>query len=326
MKHVKPFRTLLISCVLALILASCEDPFSFIQLTDEQLIVVQNAVDNHDQGRMNTYLIDFYHTEYSNSERLSYLETQAALLGLDTRREIFGSNYDNKDTNIIMEKPGTNPLLAPVYVTAHWDTYFNPGADDNASGCAGILELAACIAGLETERDIYFVIFGEEEHGLIGSTYHVANLSRRPVAIYNFEMIGFTSSAEVAPELMHAFLGLPRYGDFIGVFANPPSRNLGMHFIRMIDLYAPELKYFLGIFDENLSNNKELEDLYRSDHGPFWDAGIPALFITDTAELREGSPYHSYEDTLDKINLDFMGSIVKATAAAVLYSAGVEAP
>ena len=72
--------------------------------------------------------------------------------------------------------------------------------------------------------------------------------------------------------------------------------------------------YYIGA-DAALQNNPLLTDFMRSDHISFWEKGIPSIMVTDTANLRENTPYHTPEDTMDKLDIPYMIDVIKAVAA-----------
>lgn len=227
--------------------------------------------------------------------------------------------------NIYVVKPGANPELAPVYITAHWDTVPGTvGANDNSSACAAVLEALELVDGYTFERDIHFILFAREEEGLDGSYVRAGSADPAPAAVLNMDMIGFTSEREVAGELLHSMAGIPETGDFIGIFADPGSLQLAKTYTNTAAHFVPELKYHVIVADENLNNEIYLLDIFRSDHSGFWEKGIPALFISDTAEMRDGSPYHTPEDTKEKIDFDFMLNVTKATIATLCVLAGIQ--
>jgi Zn-dependent M28 family amino/carboxypeptidase len=218
--------------------------------------------------------------------------------------------------NLVAVRPGTDPDLAPIVVTTHWDSMPQTvGMDDNASGCAGALEIARVLQGLTLRRTVIFVLFCFEEDDMGGSAAYAAGITKTPKAVINLEMIGYTSPVQNALPLTDVLLQFPAVGDFIGVVASDFSRNLGLSFCTVADEFVPELPtYYIGA-DATLQNNPLLTDFLRSDHISFWAQGIPSIMITDTANLRDGTPYHTPYDTVDKIDIPFMINVIKAAAA-----------
>ena len=136
-----------------------------------------------------------------------------AALGYATREEPVA--FSGRETlNIVADKPGTAPEdeRRLVYVVAHLDSINEaggvnapaPGADDNASGAAGVLEIARVLAAAVTQHDLRLVLFGGEEQGLHGSRIHVAELTdadrSRITMVVNMDMIGRLNTA--APSVL----------------------------------------------------------------------------------------------------------------------------
>lgn len=255
---------------------------------------------------------------------LNYLTGKLENWGYTVSREPLPSAMYPGNSNLIAEKVG---LLEPekiLEIGAHFDSVGNLGADDNGSGVVGVLEIARILATVETEKTIRFCLFACEEVGLLGSRHHVQqildNSQEEVLGLINFEMIGYTSSEENsqdAPIRIPLIASLPRTGDFILVAGNFSSGWLGNHVENHIDAYEPELKYYsanriAGFF----------ADAARSDHSPYWEEGIDAIMLTDTANFRNPH-YHKDSDTIETIDFEFMSRIIRAVAAATLDWAGL---
>lgn len=228
--------------------------------------------------------------------------------------------------NIIATKYGTNSSLKPILIGAHHDTvYVAPGTNDNGSGCAGVLEIASILQDYTFERDIIYAFFAFEEDGLVGSQLYVDSLSSNeyPESVIILETIGFTSDEQTVVAGADLLLDMPTVGDFIGVFGSYNSRNLLIDYISSINSVDDLPVYALSV-DDNFGSNPVLRDLLRSDHGPFWSVDVPALMITDTADLRVGNFYHTSSDTYDNVNLTFATKVVQATISAVCKQAGLQ--
>jgi aminopeptidase YwaD len=231
--------------------------------------------------------------------------------------------------NIIGRKAGTNPALAPVMLCAHYDTVnLSPGVGDNGTGCAGVLEAARRLSGATFERTVIFALFAFEESGLCGSQAYADSLSadELPDSAIVFETMGFTAAAECAIPGSDFLLGLPGTGDFLGFFGSFESRSLVMDFADAASACAPGLKTYGCSLDANLASNPLLASTMRSDHSSFWKRGVPALMVTDTADMRVGAPYHSARDTLENLDLDFLCDAIRAGLGTVCARAGLVSP
>ncbi len=228
--------------------------------------------------------------------------------------------------NIIAVKTGTNPELAPVLITGHWDSvYMGPGIDDNATSCAGVLEAARALQGFTFERTIKFILYAFEEEGLIGSYYYIKNMSEaeRPKSVINLEMIGYTQEEQELIPLTDVLIGFPSKGDFLAVFATDFSHELGVSYVSALNQFVPDLPYYFARTGAGFPDDPFLTDILRSDHTPFWEIGIPALMVTDTANMRN-SNYHTSHDTIDTIDFDFLIDSIRSGTAALCIEAGIK--
>lgn len=209
-------------------------------------------------------------------------------------------------------------------VAAHFDsTASTPGADDNASAVAAMLGCAKVLAGVRPRTPVMFVSFNCEEDGLLGSFDFVNHLSNRErgriECAHVLEMVGFSSdqpNSQTAPVSLP--VKMPTVGNFLGLLASGASSKHMDHALRQAKCYVPELPtmglhVLLGI-------EKYLPVLHRSDHAPFWQAGIPAVMWTDTSEFRNPH-YHRSSDTPGTLNYVFLRRITQLLLATVLSKA-----
>ncbi len=201
---------------------------------------------------------------------------------------------------------------ALTLVAAHYDsTPDRPGADDNASGLAVMLECARLWSHSEEHLPVGFVAFNGEEDGLLGSQDFVINgLPAVPYRIQSahvLEMVGFCGAASAPQELPLPFLPASlRIPDFIGLLAKGRSNRILNRVLKLSG--APGLRLLAAKTWGPL--HKLLPDLGRSDHLPFWNAGLPAVLWTDTGNFRNPH-YHGTTDTPDKLDYSFMGNVAE---------------
>ena len=211
--------------------------------------------------------------------------------------------------NVVAKRQGSGGIgRENVIVVAHLDSVNHPGgaaadapgADDNASGSAGLLTLAAACAGHEFSHDLTFILFGGEEQGLHGSTQYVASLPpaerARTRAVLNMDMIGSVNATPPAVLLEGAAL----------------SQSL-------IDGLSASAAQFTSLTVQTSLNP------FASDHVPFIDAGIPAVLTIEGADSAN-SAIHTADDTLDKVDADFATQILRMNAGFVAAEAGVIRP
>lgn len=210
-----------------------------------------------------------------------------------------------------------------ILVGAHYDTVpGTPGADDNASGVSVLLEVARLLREHPGARRAELVSFDLEEPRdgtyRIGSRRWVERARRKGIryrAALILEMVGYTAAGErtqAIPWLLR-WMDIPRRGTFLAAVADWGSRDVLRRFRRSASAAAPGLELVtIGIpFRGWLVPQSRL-----SDNASFWDAGIPALMLTDTAFLRNPH-YHGPGDRADTLDYGFMAGTAVAVAAAV---------
>jgi Peptidase family M28 len=228
-----------------------------------------------------------------------WVASRLASLGYTTSRQpiVVGAGQSQ---NVIADQAGTAAGTRPlVVVTAHLDTVNitggpsapAPGADDNGSGSAGLLELARVLALRKWRHDLRFILFGGEEQGLHGSQQHVAALPPqergRVRAVLNMDMVATRNTA------------LPT------VLLEGAGVSSGL-----IDELATAAATYTGLQVETSLSP------FASDHVPFINAGIPAVL---TIEGGDGAneQIHTDQDVLAHIDFGFMREILRMNLAAL---------
>jgi hypothetical protein len=218
-------------------------------------------------------------------------------LGLDdVRFAPFTFSGSTSSRNVVAEKTGETYPDDIVIICAHYDSTspsasrqtLAPGADDNASGTAAVLEAARILASYPLDFTVRFIAFSAEEWGLYGSRAYAtaAGLAgERIVGVINLDMIAY---ADVMPEDLQ-------------VIVNSASGWLADRFLDAAANYG-----VLGA-----TKTVDASFVY-SDHAPFWDSGYPAMLAIEDDPL-QNPYYHKTTDTLDKINLDFFTSATRAS-------------
>ena len=209
----------------------------------------------------------------------------------------------------------------PLFILgAHLDAVRGtPGADDNASGVAVLLETARLLARTRMKHEVLFCGFNLEEWNMIGSRSLAERLKAAGAEIagmFSLEMVGYTDPRPGRQQYPAGLKWLyPDRGDFIALIGNWNSR-------RLLQTTARVMRQVRGLAVETLSvpgNGGFVPAVRLSDHAPFWDAGYPALMVTDTAFFRNPH-YHRASDTLETLDLGFMARVcegVVRTAAAI---------
>lgn len=256
-----------------------------------------------------------------------YVARALDALGLPVSRLPFrfdGAEY----RNVVAVKPGTRPNGPRILVGAHYDTVpGTPGADDNASGVAALLEAALLLASEPLGCTVEFVGFNlEEPQGFryrVGSDAYAAAARRRGMRYAGaliLEMVGYTDSrpgSQSVPALLF-WKGVPRTGTFLAATGDGGSARLLRTFAAAAEAAVPELP--VVTFRSPMRGWLVL-DTRLSDNASFWDQGYPALMLTDTAFLRNPH-YHTAGDRLETLDFGFMGRVTDAVVASVRHLAG----
>lgn len=222
--------------------------------------------------------------------------------------------------NLIATPPGAAGTSAYYLVGAHYDTVpSTPGADDNASAVAVMLEVARRAARSSPPAPVRFAAFTLEEPpafttGQQGSRVFVRERKRagdRIAGAVILEMVGYTCPHQQYP-LVLRWAGYPDHGEFIGIVGNSRSRRFGRAVLAGFRRNAalPVESLFVPF------NGWILPATRLSDHASFWDAGLPALMVTDTAFFRNPN-YHQPSDTLETLDLGFMARLVESMELAL---------
>jgi aminopeptidase YwaD len=245
----------------------------------------------------------------------SYIENELKSFGLAVESDPF--RYRGKSYRNIIARGKAHSNATMIILGAHFDSVEQtPGADDNASGVAVLLEAARLLAGARLKHQLVFCAFNLEEQNMIGSTHLAKKLKQggaKISAMISLEMVGFTDrrpgSQKYPPALSWFY---PEQGDFIGVIGNWRSYSLLKRFTRLMRQTQRLSVESLTV----LGNGFLIPAVRLSDHSPFWDAGYPALLVTDTSFFRNPH-YHRPSDTIETLDLDFMVKVCEGVVTAV---------
>lgn len=215
--------------------------------------------------------------------------------------------------NLEISRIGKTKPQEIILVGAHYDTVEgSPGANDNASGIAALIELSRFFSAIETERTLRFVAFTNEESpfffsGQMGSTVYARRSSMRNENIrlmISLEMLGYYSDkpgSQRYPVLLQYFY--PDRANFIAMVSNRASRK---ELNQLVSAFKKHSEFPV----ESLATFEFIPGVAWSDHLSFWQEGYPAVMVTDTAFYRY-EPYHTEKDTPEKLNYSAMAKVVE---------------
>ena len=209
-----------------------------------------------------------------------------------------------------------NADIPPILIGAHYDAVpGTPGADDNATGVAVLLEMAKVFANNPLKNPVRLVAFDLEEYGLLGSTAYARYLKENKQKLrlmLSLEMLGYCNNAkgsQTYPDLIKRF-----YSDranFIALVGNL-SAITDMNLIkRIMQQQGTPIEVL-----PDPSAGKLIPITGFSDHRPFWEQKYRAIMVTDTAMLRNPN-YHKASDTIESLDLDFLTNTCQSLIAAL---------
>lgn len=242
-----------------------------------------------------------------------YLEGALSEAGYDVEREEYRSGATTV-RNVIVELKGSARSGDIVIVGAHYDSVHGaPGANDNGSGVAALIELARALRHWTPTRTWRFVLFVNEEPpffrtGEMGSQVHARGAhsrNERIVAMFSLETIGYYS--DKAGSQRYPFgLGLfyPDRGNFLAFVSNLSSRGLLQ---QTMEAFRSQATFP----SEGIAAPAFIPGVDWSDQRSFWERGYRALMVTDTALYRYPY-YHTLQDTPDKVDYDRLARVTRA--------------
>jgi len=244
----------------------------------------------------------------------------AGFAGVDEVLEEEGIVCRNLETRTLPD----HSSLPLVIVGAHYDTVpGSPGADDNASAVAALLELASFLhpylqqAPDQLRARLQLIAYDLDEYGLVGSWWHARELKRRGEALrgmVSLEMLGYADRRPHSQQLPPILQGrYPDTADFIGVVGNQDS-------LALVETVTAAMQTVAGLPVQSLAvpgDGRLISETRLSDHSSFWDQGYPALMITDTSFFRNPH-YHQASDTPDTLDYPFLARVTAGVCRAVL--------
>jgi Zn-dependent M28 family amino/carboxypeptidase len=248
--------------------------------------------------------------EGSLSKTADYIESALTAQGYAVHRQTY-SCYGQSVSNLIAEKTGTDQGI--VILGAHYDTVpGTPGADDNASAVAGLLELARLLKETSNQKTLIFVAFVNEEPPCfgsynMGSMVYAKHLKDQRISVdvmISLEMIGYFRSEPIQTYPLPGMgFFYPKTGDFIGVVGNFQS-------YRYVSFFRKGIKRHSSMDTRSLIAPEFFGGINLSDNYSFWHHGYRAVMITDSSFFRNRN-YHQESDTIDTLNFESMAEVVK---------------
>jgi hypothetical protein len=268
--------------------------------------VIATIVSELSQANLRSYVqgLQSFDTRYTSTVNceaagqfiLNYFQS----LGLEARFQPFTFGAGTSTRNIVAEIRGETDPNEIVIICAHYDSdswepeVYAPGADDNASGVAAVMEAARILAGHPLDFTVRFIAFSAEEWGLYGSRHHAEGArarSERIIGVINLDMIAYKADMS----------------EYLDVIVN----DISLWMAERTELIAAT---YTGLPVRKIVDASEI----RSDHASFWDNGYPAFYGTEDKDADvKNLYYHTPEDTIDNLNFDFFEDAARTALAAL---------
>jgi hypothetical protein len=295
-------------------------------LTDEE-VAVRDRLARHVEALAGTIGRRHVWRPRALEQAGSYVEECLRGLELEVGTQAFEAQGETV-RNIEAERRGLSLPEQIVLVGAHYDTVpETPGADDNASGVAALLEMARLLPPGQQARSVRFVAFVNEEPpffrtAAMGSRVYARRCRERGedlVAVLVLESVGYYADTPGSQSYPFPFsLLYPHTGDFAAFVGNVSSGGLVRRVVGAFRAHAT-------LPSEGGAIPGWIPGIGWSDHWAFWREGYPALMVTDTAPFRNPH-YHTAEDTPETLDLDRMARLVVGLAKAVAELSGPSEP
>lgn len=250
-------------------------------------------------------------------EAENYLAGQLQAMGYKVERQTYPVG-SHQSVNLWVEQKGSRDEV--VVLGAHYDSADSgtPGSDDNASGCAGVLELARLFREHKDGPTLRFVFFANEEppyfhDDTMGSLVYAKKCKEdgdKVVAMLSLECIGFYSDQPNSQKLPAVIAGAyPSTGNFIAFVGDLGSKAL-------MQKCLAKFQAAQTMPAEGIAAPASIDGITWSDHWAFWKCGYPALMVTDTAIYRNPN-YHMSTDTAESLNYEKMAAVVEGVRQVV---------
>lgn len=312
-------RPVLAMCGLIVLLVSSTGFMSWMPGSTDESVISRELTSDEETTRANLRRhVEFLAAKPRNRDEpehekavLQYLETELLAAGWKPERTEVAAKRGTFHS-IHARKTGTAKPDEVVVLGAHWDTRGpTPGADDNASGCAALLDLAKWLAPLDTERTVELVLWANEEPPYfqtpeMGSLQHAAALrasNTNVVVAISLEMLGYydpTPGAQKYPPILSLFY--PNHGAFVAFVGSMWHRGVVTESAEAFRANSDFPAY-------GFAGPEMMPGIGFSDQWSFWQHDYPAFMITDTSFFRTPH-YHQYSDVPDTLDYDRFARVV----------------
>ena len=271
--------------------------------------------------------VDFAPRVHTNLTQLNkasaYIESELRTTSAKVTVQRYAATGRNFQNLIAQFGPDTEDVIV---VGAHYDVAdIQPGADDNASGVAGLIELAKALSNAKLKQRVELVAYTLEEPPYfrtanMGSAIHAKSLKakgKRVTLMLSLECIGYFSDEPNSQQLLTPLMKAvyPTTGNFIALVGNYAEGDLSRRVKRSMQRATS-----LPVYSINAPS--VLQGIDFSDHLSYWNEGFVGMMVTDTAFFRNEA-YHTEDDTPDRLDYKRMAEVVVAVTKTVLAEAAM---
>ncbi len=216
--------------------------------------------------------------------------------------QVFDDAYSTTGRNIYARQTGYLYPEKEYLICAHYDATSSNGADDNASGSAGVLEAARVLSTYDSKYTVVYAFWDEEEIGLVGSNHYAAEAASKQEQIegvINLDMLGWDGNKDGLADIHTQNVG--------------SSNSIADLLLTVKSLYSLPLKPV--IYNPGT---------WQSDHSSFWNQNYGAVLLIEAYYGGDLNPYfHANTDSLAKFNLPFFHAMSRLSVAALSTLLGV---
>jgi len=233
---------------------------------------------------------------WGNNLAASYLFQEMEKLGYEAQYH----DYSLSGKNVYAIKEGSLYPDEYIMICAHYDAVDYVCADDNASGCAAVIEAARIFKDLEFEYSIIYAFWDEEEIGLIGSDAYASEAASNGdiiLSVINMDMIAWDADGDMVAELHSSY--------------NANSVELADYMVEVNSIYGIEV-----------NPEVQLPGTTASDHASFWNNGYPSVLVIEEYYGGDFNPYyHTEQDQIDILHMDYFLGMSKLSIASLASKA-----
>ncbi len=272
--------------------------------------VLSGEVGSKNRGTSDTIRSRDY-SQNGHGFAVDYLKGKLESSGLPVQLQPFTTILGVSGTNLLVEQKGTSMPGRKYILCAHYDsasddsTVLAPGADDNASGCAAVLEAARLLSRYKTSYTVVYALWDLEEFGGFGSRIYADSAAARGdtiMGVLNLDMLGWDSNGD----------------SLMNIHASEKAQSVEL---------ADTVAFVSRLYSFRLKPTVYNPGTSQSDHAAFWRRGYSAVLLIEAFWGGDFNPHaHHSDDLLEYFNLSYFHQLAKLAAGSIAFLADVQGP